>query len=160
MSLQQSKKKHWGYYIMTPGGLVERPPDGKTFFLSLLQDESINDRYSVARGIPEIVDFTTEIAQQSTLKRKAQCQLQAKDEAKKPKHGPAASSMIVEQTYLDSPEAKKLFLGNVSDNRNVIEVLQQRIERLQQVNRTIDGWRDLVDKLDKNKICVLLMISS
>ena len=146
------KRNIWGYYITTPGGLVERPPDGKTNFLSLLQDESINDRYSVARGIPEIVDLTTEIAQQSTLKRKAQSQLQAEDEAKKPKHGPA-SSMIVEQTYWDSPEAKKLFLGNVSDNRNVVEVLQQRIERLQQVNRTIDGWRDLVDKHDKNNLC-------
>jgi hypothetical protein len=42
--------------------------------------------------------------------------------------------MIVEQTYWDSTEAIKLFLGSASDYRNVVEVLQQRIERLQQVN--------------------------
>ncbi|KAI2496103.1 hypothetical protein MHU86_18380 [Fragilaria crotonensis] len=64
------KRNIWGYYITTPGGLVERPPDGKTNFLSLLQDESINDRYSVARGMPEIVDLTTQISQQSTIKQK------------------------------------------------------------------------------------------
>ncbi len=146
------KRNIWGYYITTPGGLVERPPDGKTNFLSLLQDESINDRYSVARGMPEIVDLSTEIAQQSTIKKKAQAQLQAEDKAKKLKHGPVPS-MIVAQTYWDSPEAKKLFLGSVGDNRNVVEVLQQRIERLQQVNRTVDGWRDLVDKHDKDNLC-------
>ena len=146
------KRNIWGYYITTPGGLVERPPDGKTNFLSLLQDESINDRYSIARGMPEIVDLTTQISQQSTIKRKAQAQLEAEDKAKKLQHG-TASSMIVEQTYWDSSEAKKLFLGSVSDNRNVVEVLQQRIERLQQVNRSVDGWRDLVDKHDKDNLC-------
>ncbi len=114
--------------------MVERPPDGKTNFLSLLQDESINDRCSVARGMPEIVDLTTEIAKQSTFKQNAQAQLQAEDTAKTVKHAGPASSMIVEQTYWDSPEAKKLFLGSASDYRNVVEVLQQRIERLQQVN--------------------------
>jgi hypothetical protein len=66
------KRNIGGYYITAPGGLVERPPDGKTNFLSLLQDESINDRYSVARGMPEIVDLTTEIAKESTIKRNAQ----------------------------------------------------------------------------------------
>jgi hypothetical protein len=29
-------KNVWGYYVTTPGGLVERPPDGKKSFLSLL----------------------------------------------------------------------------------------------------------------------------
>ena len=71
------------YYLTTPGGLVERPPDGKTNFLSLLQDERFIDQYSVARGMPEIVDLTTEIAQQSTIKKKAQAQLQAEDTAKR-----------------------------------------------------------------------------
>ena len=36
-----------GYFFTRPGGLVERPPEGRKSFLSLLQDESINDRYSV-----------------------------------------------------------------------------------------------------------------
>ena len=103
--------------------------------------------------MPEIVDLTTEIAKQSTIKRNAQAQLQAEDTAKKVKHAGPASSMIVEQTYWDSPEAKKLFLGSASDYRNVVEVLQQRIERLQQVNRTVEGWRDLVDKHDKDNLC-------
>jgi hypothetical protein len=28
------KRKIWGYFITTPGGLVQRPPDGKKSFLS------------------------------------------------------------------------------------------------------------------------------
>jgi hypothetical protein len=55
--------------------------------------------------MPEIVDLTTELVQQSTIKQNAQAQLQAEDKTKKVKHGPA-SSMIVVQTYCDSPEAK------------------------------------------------------
>ena len=54
-------------------------------------------------------------------------------EQKKPKHGPASSKIAV-QTYWDSPEAKKLFLGNSSDDRDVDKVLEERIERLQQGN--------------------------
>jgi hypothetical protein len=38
---------------------VERPPDGgKRSFLSLLQDDRINDRYSIARGVSEVIDLT------------------------------------------------------------------------------------------------------
>ncbi len=37
------KQKIWGYYITTPGGMVQRPPDGKKSFLSLLQDDWLND---------------------------------------------------------------------------------------------------------------------
>ncbi len=102
--------------------------------------------------MPEIVDLTKEIAQRSTIKQNAQAKLQAEDKANKVKHGPA-SSTIVEQTYWDSPEAKKLFLGSASDYRNVVDVLRQRIERLQQVNQTVDRWRDLVDKHDKGNLC-------
>ena len=56
-----STRQVWGYYVTAPGGLVERPPDGKNSFLSLLQDEIIQERYSVAaRGIPEVVDLSRE----------------------------------------------------------------------------------------------------
>ena len=65
----------------------------------------------------------------------------------------SASSQILLETYWDSPEAKKLFLGNSTDNRSVVDVLRQRIQRLQQVNRTQDGWRDLVDKHDVDNLC-------
>ena len=66
------KRKIWGYFITKPGGLVERPPDGaKKSFISLLKDSTINDHYSVARGVPEVVDLTNEIAEQSTAKQKA-----------------------------------------------------------------------------------------
>jgi hypothetical protein len=53
-------KRHiWGYFITEPGGLVECPPDGgKRSFLSLLQDDRINDRYSIARGVSEVIDLT------------------------------------------------------------------------------------------------------
>jgi hypothetical protein len=138
-------RKVWGYYVTTPGGIVKCPSDGEKSFLSLLQDKMIGDHYSVARGVPEIVDLSSKIAEQSSAKRKADAKLLAVEEAKKPKHGSAAASIVVE-TYWESPEAKKLFLGNVNDERNVVEVMEERIEQLQQVNKTVDGWKDIVDK--------------
>jgi hypothetical protein len=113
----------------------------------------IGDHYSVARGLPEVIDLTTEIAEQSSAKRKAEAkELAALDQPKKPRHGSSAAKMLV-GTYWDSPEAKKLFLGDSEDERDVVEVLEQRIERLQQVNRTADGWRDIVDRHDKDNLC-------
>ena len=53
--------------------------------------------------------------------------------------------------YWDSPEAKKLFLGNPNESRGVADVLKQQIEQLQQANWTIDGWEDVIDKNDKDK---------
>ena len=85
------KRKVMGYYVTAPGGVVERPPDGKKSFLSLLQDQSIGDHYSVARGVPEIVDLMSEIVEQSLAKRKADAKLAVEEEAKKPKHGSAAA---------------------------------------------------------------------
>ncbi|KAI2495525.1 hypothetical protein MHU86_18970 [Fragilaria crotonensis] len=139
----------WGYYITRPGEMVERPPDGKRSFMSLLQDSRINDRYSVARGSSEVVDLTSEIQLQSRAKRKTDAQIAAQDETKRSKHGPI-SEKLVQETYWDSPEAKKLFLGNANDSRGVVDILEQRIERLQQVNRTVDGWKDVVEKHDKD----------
>jgi hypothetical protein len=55
------RRRIWGYFVTTPGGLVARPPDGKRSFLSLLQDESISERYSVARGLSEVIDLTNKI---------------------------------------------------------------------------------------------------
>jgi hypothetical protein len=57
------------------------------------------------------------------------------------------------ETYWDSPEAKKLFLGDSNDERNIVEVLEQRIERLQQANKTFNGWHDIIDKHDKDNLC-------
>ena len=57
-------QKIWGYYVTTPGGLVQRPPDGKKSFLSLLQDDWLNDHYSVAQGVTEVVDLTNKIKDQ------------------------------------------------------------------------------------------------
>ena len=146
------KRTVWGYYVTAPGGLVKRPPDGKKSFLALLEDKKIGDHYSVARGVAEVVDLTSEIAEQSSAKRKAETKAAAVEEAKKPKHGTPAAKMLVE-TYWDSPEAKKLFLGNVNDERNVVHVLEERIERLQQANKTENGWRDIVAKQDKDNLC-------
>jgi hypothetical protein len=94
----------------------------------------------------------SEIAEQSSAKRKAEAKLAAVDEAKKPKHGSTAAKILVETSW-DSPEAKKLFLGNSNDERDVVEVLEQWIEWLQQANKTIDGWRDIIDKHDKDNLC-------
>jgi hypothetical protein len=150
--LTNQRRSIWGYFIATPGGVVERPPDGKKSFLSLLQDTAINDRYSVARGLPEIVDLTTEISLQSSAKRKAEAQIAIRNDEKKPKHGPLSGKLVTETSW-DSPEAKKLFLGNPTDDRRVEKVLEERIERLQQANRTVDGWKDTVDKHDKDNLC-------
>ena len=167
------KRTIWGYYVTTPGGLVAQPPDGTRSFLSLLQDETINDRYSVARGLSEVVDLTKEIHVKSRAKRRAEAVDKAAAAAalateetatlsKKVKPSAdadstaadgSASSQILLETYWDSPEAKKLFLGNSTDNRSVVDVLRQRVQRLQQVNRTQDGWRDLVDKHDVDNLC-------
>jgi hypothetical protein len=87
----------------------------------------IDDHYSVDRGVPEVVDLTSEIMEQSSAKRKADAKLTAVDEAKKPKHGSSAASNILVETYWDSPEAKKLFLGD-SKYKCDVEVLKQWIE--------------------------------
>ena len=142
------------------------PPERKKSFLSLLQDETINDRYSVARGSSEIVDLTTAIHAQSKAKRKLEAvataaaaqQAAVSSSSKKAKASQlaaagSASAVILVQSYWDSPEAKKLFLGSSIDNRSVVDVLQQRIERLQQANRSPEGWRDLIDKHDVYNLC-------
>ena len=151
-SFGNPRRTIWGYFVTTPGGLVKRPPDGKKCFLSLLEDTRINDRYSVARGLPEIVDLTNKIAARSSEKRRSDAQTAALDESKRPKHGPI-SGKVVEETYWDSPEAKKLFLGNPNDSRDVVEVLKQRIDRLQQANRSVEGWKDIVENHDKDNLC-------
>jgi hypothetical protein len=134
----------------------------KGIFLSLLQDESISDRYSVARGLSEVIDLTNEIQVQTKAKRRAEAEATAAEGNKKAKSSVSiaaaaaagsASAKIVVQSYWDSPEAKKLFLGTSTDERDVVDILQQRIERLQQVNRSPDGWRDLVDKHDVDNLC-------
>jgi hypothetical protein len=115
------------YFVTTPGGLTKRPPDGKKCFLTLLEDTRINDCYSVACGLPEIVNLTYKIGARSSEKQRSDAQTAALDESKSPKHGPI-SGKVVEETYWDSPEAKKLFLGNPSDSRDVVKVLKQRID--------------------------------
>ena len=42
------KRNVWGYYVTAPGGIVECPPDGKSFISS---DKTIGDHYSVIRCI-------------------------------------------------------------------------------------------------------------
>jgi Zn-finger protein len=89
------------------------------------------------------------------MKRKAEAKEMASElAAKKTKEGSgAAGGALTLTTYWESPEAKKLFLGHSTDERDVVDVLQQRIERLQQVNRTPDGWREVIDKHDRDNHC-------
>jgi hypothetical protein len=66
----------------------------------------------------------------------------------------SASARILVESYWDSPEAKKQFLGSSSNDRCVLEVLQQPIERLQQVTTTREGWRDVFNnKHDVDNLC-------
>jgi hypothetical protein len=85
-----------------------------------------------------------EIAEQSSAKRKAEAKLAAVDQAKKPYNGSPAAKILVE-SYWDSSESKRFFLGDSNDERDVVKVLELRIERLQQANKTSGGWRDIID---------------
>ena len=93
-----------------------------------------------------VFDLTSEITEQSSAKRKAEAKLAAVDQAKKPKNGSPAAKILVE-SYWDSSEAKQFFLDDLNDERDVVKVLELRIERLQQANKTSGGWRDIIDKL-------------
>ncbi len=130
-----------------------------------MQDEQINDCYSVARGASEVVDLKNEIQLQSKAKQRAEAvaaaAAQAADSNKKAKAttfaeaaAPGlASAKIMIASYWDSPEAKKLFLGSSIDHWSIVEVLQERIERLQQVNKSPDSWRDLIERHDVDNLC-------
>ena len=118
-----------GYFITTPGSVVQRPPDGKKSFLSLLQDGSLNERYSVARGVQEVIDLTLAISNQHA-KRKADSREQdsmmdSTTENTENSSGMKKAMMITcgsdlaprrsientEGNYWDSPEAKNSSLG-------------------------------------------------
>ena len=106
---QKAAKRYvWGYYVTAPGGIVACLPDGKRNFLSFVQDEIIQEHYRVTHGVPEVVDLSREIAGHSTTKRKAEAMLPAVDDEKPVSSGGAK---MLEESYWDSPEAKKLFLA-------------------------------------------------
>jgi hypothetical protein len=154
LSIEQSKKKYEGILHYNFRRIGRTPTRWwKKSFLSLLKDSTINNHYGVvARGVPEVVNLTNKIAEQSTAKQKAWSRVEAEDEAKKLRHGPASAKIVV-KAYWDCPEAKKLFKGHSSDARNIVEVLEEWIEQLQHVNQTMGGWRDLVDKHDEDNLC-------
>jgi hypothetical protein len=110
------KRNIRGYFITTPGGLVERPPDVKKSFLSLLQDECVNDPYSVERDLSDVFHLIKEIGILPEGKRKAEAVLAAScGNNKKAKASTlaaaapgSASATIWVESYWDSPEAKKL----------------------------------------------------
>jgi len=66
---------------------------------------------------------------------------------------PSEPLPIQQQTYFDSPQAKKLFIGNSKSNDNVVSILEDRIEMLQHVSEYPEGWRDVVDHHDKDNLC-------
>jgi hypothetical protein len=165
------KRNIWGYYVTRPGHVAELPPSGKKGFLSLLQDNSINERYSVARGVQEALDLTLAISNKKSLaKRKSDAMepdepmlpdTENSSRKKKAKKittcgsalAPRRTNQNLKGSYWDSPEAKKLFLGTTTDKRSVQEVLKQRIDRLQGVNRSLDGWRDIIEGHDIDNLC-------
>ena len=60
---------------------------------------------------------------------------------------PSPAAKILVESYWDSSESKKLFLGDSNDERDVVKVLELWIERLQQANKTSGGWCNIIDKL-------------
>jgi hypothetical protein len=116
----------------------------------------------VARGVPEVVDLTLAISnQQQALATKRKLDIMdapiddADDTENKSRKRRATNvdETTEEGSYWDSPEAKKLFLGTTTDERSVQEVLKQRIQRLQAVNRSSDGWRDIIERHDVDNLC-------
>jgi hypothetical protein len=129
-------RKVWGYYFTAPGGQLERPPNGEKGFLSLVQDRRIGDHYSVARGVPEVVDLTSEITEQSSAKRKAEAKLAAVDRAKKPNHGSPAAKILVE-TYWDSPKPRNCFSATQMTSATLSKYLSYGLSR--QIRQVIAG---------------------
>jgi hypothetical protein len=66
---------------------------------------------------------------------------------------PDTAAPVLEQDYFDSPEAKKLFLGDKTSAKSVRDVLENRIAKLQRVNRYGEGWREVVEQHDKDNLC-------
>jgi hypothetical protein len=66
--------------------------------------------------------------------------------------------ILIESSWNDS-EAKKLVFGSSTDDQSVADVLQQKLERQQQANRTSDDWRDIYDNAEY-KLFVLHVTSS
>jgi len=118
------------YYVTDPGTRVERPPEGDTSFF---QSQDVN--------VPVI--HRTEKAAKATTKDQP-----SRNDSTKP-----TSSMFLKVDYFDSPECKKLFLGDTKSELSVRKVLQQRIDRLQRVNRFPKGWKDMVENHDKDNTC-------
>jgi hypothetical protein len=129
-----SSKRHiLCYYVTTPGNIVERPKDGKRSILELLEDASLHERYrSVARSVPEVVDLTLAISnQQQALATKRKIDIMdapmedAEDNTENNSGKRRATNVDEtteeEESYWDSPEAKKLFLGTTTDERSVQE---------------------------------------
>jgi len=104
-------------------------------------------RKADSREHDSMMDSTTENTENSSGMKKAKMITCGSDLA------PRRSIENTEGNYWDSPEAKKLFLGTTTDERSVQEVLKQRIERLQGVNRSPHGWKDLIERHDVDNLC-------
>lgn len=61
--------------------------------------------------------------------------------------------MLLHQDYFDSPECKKLFVGDTKSNLSVRNVLEERIDLLKRVNMFQEGWKGVVESHDKDNIC-------
>jgi hypothetical protein len=150
----------WGscHRVFLPFPFCGAPPNTFSFPIGVEKFSHRDETHEKGKDIPGgrknalvgvetfSVDLTNEIVEQSSAKRKAEAKLAAVDQAQKPKSGSPAAKILVE-SYWDSPEAKKSFLGDSNDERDVVKVLELRIERLQQANQTSGGWRDNIDKL-------------
>mmetsp|Transcript_16314 Transcript_16314/g.29464 ORF Transcript_16314/g.29464 Transcript_16314/m.29464 type:complete len:130 (+) Transcript_16314:164-553(+) len=105
--------------ILDPGQPVERLPEGDTSFASMAADFKVHTSRRRAANRPDsFVEMDREI------KRKfPRQQLGSTTELREP-------LTVQQESFFDSPEANKLFIGNSKSSENVESVLEDRIEML------------------------------
>ncbi len=129
------------YFVTDPGKPVQRPPEGDTSFAAMAADFEIHARRRRAACRPETL---------AELDRDIECKFpKARPQSVSEPRAPVPVHL---QSFFDSPEAKKLFIGDSKSSKDVETVLQDRKEMLSRVNEYPSGWRDAVDRHDKDNL--------
>jgi hypothetical protein len=130
------------YFVADPRKPVQQPPEGDTLFAAMAADFEIHSRRCRAACCPEtLAELDRDIERKFP---KARPQSDSKPRTPLPVHL---------QSFFDSPEAKKLFIGDSKSSKDVETILQDHKEMLSRVNEYPSGWRDAVDRHDKDNLC-------
>lgn len=135
-------------HVTNPGKQCKRPPTKqkkfveehadccKTNAVRFLIGASAQTRKRTQDDVDQAERVEKEERQQQDEKRRRQQQQELK-----------------EHTYWNSPEAEKLFFSRGTGILSVKDMLDKRIELLQNVHATVDGWKNVVETCDKDNLC-------